>query len=400
MLTLPQVNERAPPLDLASLPATSAAGLYVHVPFCFHKCHYCDFYSITRQTPERMEAFVDRVLREADLWRGSPVGRSPTSVFFGGGTPSLLPHAAMARLLRGLRERFDLGGVAEWTVEVNPATADGDYLRMLRDNGVDRLSLGAQTFDPTELRTLERHHDPADVDAAIAMARIVGFERLSIDLIYAIPEQTLASWRRSLDRAIALGLEHVSCYGLTYEPNTPMTVRKRLGRIVPAEESLEVAMFRLARSRLADAGLSAYEISNHARPGRESLHNLAYWLGESYIGLGPSAASHVEGTRFRNTPHLRHWEQAIDAGQLGAIDAERLHATQRASELAMLNLRLTAGIETADFIRRTGSDPRVIFADAIGELRELGLLADDDGHLRLTDAAWPVADSVAARFFS
>ena len=385
-------------LDLAALPPVRPAGLYVHVPFCFHKCHYCDFYSITRQTPGRMARFVDLVLAEADLWAASLLTLRPDTVFFGGGTPSLLPIGEMDRLLSGMAERFDLSGVREWTVEVNPATADAAYLRMMRRRGVDRISFGAQSFDAAELAMLERHHAPADVPAAVAMAREAGFDRLSIDLIYAIPGQSMESWQRSLAAAVALDTGHLSCYGLTYEANTPLTVRRRLGRVVAAEEGLEVAMFRECRRRLAEVGLPAYEVSNYARPGCESLHNLGYWTGESYLGLGPSAASHVEGRRFRNQPHLGRWEESIAAGAPAAIEYEHLSPRQRAGELAMLNLRLARGIDLGALRQRTGVDGRALFSDQAARLSAIGLLEDTGGHLRLTDKAWPVADAVAAEF--
>src|SRR4051812_35920168 len=201
------------------LPRAVVPGLYVHVPFCFHKCHYCDFYSITRQTPERMTRFVDLMLREADMWEGAV---RPQTVFFGGGTPSLLPIDQMRRLILGLHERFDFSDLNEWTVEVNPATASLEYCAMLHESGVDRLSFGAQSFDRDELKTLERHHDPDDVPRSIELARAAGFQRLNVDLIYAIPGQSIESWSRSLDAAIALNIPHISAYNLTYEPNTPI----------------------------------------------------------------------------------------------------------------------------------------------------------------------------------
>ncbi|MEZ0264677.1 MAG: radical SAM family heme chaperone HemW, partial [Phycisphaerae bacterium] len=278
-------------LAATDVPAADVPGLYVHVPFCFHKCHYCDFYSITRQSPERMARFVDLVLREADMWADSPVRVRPQTVFFGGGTPSLLEASQMRRLIAGLRDRFDFDACDEFTVEVNPATASAEYCEMLRAAGVDRLSFGAQSFDPAELKLLERHHDPADVPASIALARAAGFTRLNVDLIYALPGQTVDQWAYSLDRAIELATPHVSCYALTYEPNTAMTVRKRLGQFVACPDELELDMMRYTRDRLGQAGLSAYEISNYAVEGEACRHNLLYWTGGSYVGLGPSAAS-------------------------------------------------------------------------------------------------------------
>lgn len=447
-LALPTIQSAraAAALEPRALPAADVEGLYVHIPFCFHKCHYCDFYSITRQGPERMERFVELMLREADEWLASRPGPTPRprTVFFGGGTPSLLPEPLMRRLIEGLRERFDFAGLEEWTVECNPATVSRDYCGMLRKMGVDRLSFGAQSFDPAELRTLERHHDPADVAASLAMARDAGFERLNIDLIYAIPAQSLESWMRSLEAAIALGTTHLSCYALTYEPNTPMAVKKRQGTIEAAPDELELAMMRHTRERLIDAGLPPYEISNYASSGQGAVgsgqrkndsrgpvldtgtandtsprrllspppaahcpppthsnacrHNLMYWNGGNYIGLGPSAASHVEGWRWKNKPHLGEWERAVEADTVPAMDAERLTPRQRAGELAMLQLRLTEGIRVDQFLARTNHDPRELFAPQIEQLARVGLIACDGCGITLTDSGLPVADAVAAEF--
>jgi len=388
------------PLRPDSLPAVDVPGLYVHVPFCFHKCHYCDFYSITRQGEDRMAGFVDLILAEADLWTRAAVGPTPIprTIFFGGGTPSLLPQPLMRKLIVGLRDRIDVSNVAEWTIECNPATVSLEYLQMLRDAGVDRLSFGAQSFDKAELAALERHHDPDDVPHSIDLARRAGFSRLNIDLIYAIPGQSLESWERSLEAALSLGLSHLSCYGLTYESNTPMAVKKRLGQFQGAEESLELAMFHHTRTRLRDAGLPAYEVSNYASAGQACQHNLLYWHGEDYIGLGPSAASHVAGRRWKNRPHLGEWERAVAARELPTTDVEQLHPRQRAGELAMLALRLAEGIVFEDFKQRTGYDTAEVFRTQIEHLSKLQLLEPTARGVRLTERGWDVTDAVAMEF--
>ncbi len=404
--SLVQVVTQKPPMASAAcvrpadLPGAEIHALYVHIPFCFHKCHYCDFYSITRQTPARMDHFVDLILREADLWL-TPLAKPRVrlqTLFFGGGTPSLLPLAAMRRLLEGLHKRFDLSEVGEWTVEVNPATADLDYCRMLRGHGVDRLSFRAQSFNRAELAMLERHHEPADVVRAIEIARDADFRRLNVDLIYAIPGQDMASWDASLEAALKLGTPHVSCYNLTYEPNTPMAVRKRLGHFTATGEELELEMFHHARRRLDGAGLRAYEISNYAIPGDACQHNLIYWTGGNYIGLGPSAASHVQGHRWRNRPHLGEWETAVSADQVPAADAEILSPAQRAGELAMLMLRLMDGLNFSTFAAQTGFDARHLFADPIGRFAAVGLLDVDESAVRLTEKGLNVADAIAGEF--
>jgi oxygen-independent coproporphyrinogen-3 oxidase len=390
----------APPLRPEQLPSADIEALYVHVPFCFHKCHYCDFYSITRQTPLRMEQFVDRVLAEAAMWAKSHLAPHlrPQTVFFGGGTPSLLPLEQMQRLIGGLRERLELSTVSEWTVEANPATVGHEYCQMLRSSGVDRLSFGAQSFSPAELAILERHHDPADVERSIATARTAGFDRLNVDLIFAIPGQTMESWSRSLEAAIALGTSHISCYALTYEPNTPIAVRRRLGDVRAVDEDLELEMLHVTRERLRATGIPPYEVSNFATPSQECRHNLNYWLGGNYIGLGPSAASHVSGWRWRNRPHLGEWETAIDDGTLPACEAEALTPERRAGEMAMLMLRLERGIRFDYFAARTGMDVRTTFADAVERLTKPELIEVTEESLRLTRAGLNVADAVAAEF--
>jgi oxygen-independent coproporphyrinogen-3 oxidase len=381
------------------LPAVEVPGLYLHVPFCFHKCHYCDFYSITRQTPQRMERFVDLLLAEADQWAttNGPACR-PRTIFFGGGTPSLLPLEATSRLLRGLKDRFDFSLLNEWTVEVNPATASLEYCAMLREHGVDRLSFGAQSFDRGELAILERHHDPADVLRSVEIARSAGFRRVNIDLIYAIPGQDLASWERSLRQALALKTEHLSCYGLTYEPNTPMAVKQRLGTIRGVDEDLELKMLHRTRAVLRESGYHAYEISNYAEPGEACRHNLLYWNGGSYVGLGPSAASHVEGRRWRNRPHLGEWESAVQGGGIPTTDIEHLSPPRRAGELAMLQLRLAEGIAFDAFARQTGLDAREVYRELLTRLRDLRLIELDAAGFRLNDRGVNVADAIAAEF--
>ena len=270
----------APLLTPSLLPATDISALYIHVPFCFHKCHYCDFYSITRQTPDRMARFVDLLLKEADQW-ANQLSTDPTirTIFIGGGTPSLLPLEWMDKLLKGIRTRFDLSDLNEWTIECNPATVSGEYCRMMHANGVNRLSFGAHSFDPDELKTLERHHNPDDVYRSVELARSAGFNRLNLDLIFSIPGQTLASWHRSLDAAVSMHTTHLSCYALTFEPNTPIAARRRLGQLKSLPDEMEMQMLFETRDRLTDLGITPYEISNFAVPGELCQHNLNYWTG-------------------------------------------------------------------------------------------------------------------------
>jgi oxygen-independent coproporphyrinogen-3 oxidase len=395
VVSLAQIS---PSADLPTLAKRDIHALYVHIPFCFHKCHYCDFYSITRQTPQRMDRFVDLVLAEADMWTAGGAIVRPATVFFGGGTPTLLPVDQMVRLTAGLRDRFDLSAVNEWTVEANPATVSAEYCHALGQSGVDRLSFGAQSFDKADLSLLERHHQPDDVPRSVELARAAGFQRLNLDLIFAVPGQTSESWTRSLESALAIGTGHVSCYALTYEPNTPITVRKRLGRLTAVEETLELRMLHDTRRHLTTAGLPPYEISNFAVPGSACRHNLNYWTGGNYLGLGPSAASHVDGHRWKNRPHLGDWETAVASGGLPAADVEHLWPESRAGEMAMLMLRLTDGFDLSHCTGVTGVDAPALFGPTILEMSKLGFVTESAGRVRLTDSGIAVADGVAGEF--
>lgn len=395
----PAASRAQTALSPKMLPPVQITGLYIHVPFCFHKCHYCDFYSITRQTPDRMTHFVDLLLGEADQWV-TGLHQLPTfkTIFIGGGTPSLLPLEQMRRLLEGIQQRFDLSQVDEWTVEANPATVTAEYCHMLKAAGVDRLSFGAQSFIAGELKTLERHHVPEDVFRSVELARVAGFERLNLDLIFAIPGQDLASWQRSLECALNIATTHLSCYGLTFEPNTPIAVRRRLGKLNSVAEEVEMEMLYSTRDRMALVGLPAYEISNFAAPGQECRHNLNYWTGGNYIGLGPSAASHVDGWRWKNRPHLGEWESAVEAESLPASEIETLSPRQRAGELAMLMLRLETGLDLVLCSQRTDIDAAGAFGPIIDRLRQLGLVEVAKKNVRLTRKGLAVADAIAAEF--
>jgi oxygen-independent coproporphyrinogen-3 oxidase len=399
MLNLLTPSPSSPALSPQMLPSAKVTGLYLHVPFCFHKCHYCDFYSITRQTPERMDRFVDLLLAEADQWADySAQSLRFNTIFMGGGTPSLLPLEQMRRLLAGVANRFDLSGVDEWTVEANPATVTAEYCQMLKAAGVNRLSFGAQSFDADELKTLERHHEPEDVRRSVELARSAGFERLNLDLIFAIPGQDLPSWRRSLASALSLGTTHLSCYALTFEPNTPIAVRRRMGQLKSIAEDLEMQMLYETRDRMQAIGIPPYEISNFAAIGQECRHNVNYWNGGNYIGLGPSAASHVDGWRWKNRPHLGEWESAVQSGSLPTTEIETLTPRQRAGELAMLMLRLERGLDLDWCSNRTGINAAIEFQSVIDRLDRQGLVTVADQTIRLTRTGIAVADGVAAEF--
>ena len=395
-------REREPresiPGDNGVQPARPLPGLYLHVPFCFHKCHYCDFYSIAepKGLPSRHGLFVEQLA--AEIERASRLyAPDPRTIFVGGGTPTLLDPDHWRRLL-ALLERLELKGPAtELTVEANPETLTPALARVLASGGVTRISMGAQSFQPRLLATLERHHDPANVTRAVVVAREAGIPEVSLDLIFGIPGQTFAELDDDLERALAEEPQHVSAYALTYEPGTALTARRDRGLVSPLVDETVGRMLERVMDRLTAAGLEQYEISNWARPDpagrtRRCEHNMIYWRGENYLGVGPSAASHVDGRRWRNAAHLGRYLASEDAPPVE--HEEVLSREQRVGEAVMLGLRTRDGVSRS-WLRASWADddPRW---QRLAALARAGLLAEDAGRIRLTRRGTLVADGVAA----
>ena len=375
-------------------------GAYLHVPFCFHKCHYCDFYSFVDRE-DRQDDFAARLDRELAAW--APRVRAPLSTLFvGGGTPTLLRPPVLDRVLGAVRDRLPFAPDAEWTVEANPETVTEEVARTLVSRGVGRVSLGAQSFDPAHLKTLERWHDPASVGRAIGLLRSAGVRRVSIDLIFGIPGQALAHWESDLRAALALGTDHLSCYGLTYEPNTAMTVRMERGDFEPCEEDLEAAMLERAVAVLGDAGFARYEVSNWARVrdgdphAEECRHNLLYWRNRDWLAFGPSASGHAQGVRWKNVPRLGDW--LASEGASPVVDLERGTPDMRAGERLMMGLRLVQGMpaDEVEGILAMGARGRER-REAISRAVSSGELEWASGRLRFTPHGMMIANSVLAR---
>ncbi|BAM03504.1 radical SAM family heme chaperone HemW [Phycisphaera mikurensis] len=400
-----QETDEAPFIPNGDRP-TPVDGLYLHLPFCFHKCHYCDFFSVVAPPSELASAqrrFTDALRAELDAaagaWAGAGVPLRPRTAFAGGGTPTLLAAEHWRALLGDLRRRGVLDACVEFTAEANPETVTPAVLAALRGGGVDRLSIGAQSFDRGSLAALERWHAPESVGRAVELARAAGFDNVSLDLIWAIPGQTLAMLDADLDRLLGLEPEHLSAYGLTFEPQTPLAARLRVGKVAEVEEDLQRAMYARVMERLDAAGYEQYELSNWARRGARDLrckHNLHYWRNASWLGLGPAAASHLDGLRFRNRPNLPAYEAALlGGGPPPRVDVERLPAARRLGERLMLGLRLAEGVNAASLeAELPAGDPR---RDHLQDCRRLGLLEAAAGRLRLTHAGRFVADGVLVR---
>ncbi len=374
--------------------ARNPLGLYVHVPFCRTKCGYCDFYSVEVADRPTLPV-VNAITAELSIRLTDPLGPI-TTVFVGGGTPTILSPSDLAVLMNPLSRIVGRDRPDEFTVEANPGTVDDAKLRVLIEAGVDRVSLGAQSFHPRELRVLERIHTPEDVAAGVTACRRHGIERINLDLIFGIPGQTLPGWRGSLRRAIALGVEHLACYGLTYEPGTPLTAARDRGRIVPCDEDLEAEMYLAAIDDLAAAGFEQYEISNFAQPGQRCLHNLIYWRNDPYVGVGPSAAGYLAGVRYKNVSDIADYVRRIEQDGHAVVERERLTGAELAGETAMLHLRLNQGLSFTDFLARTGLDARALFSQTISTYTAQGWLSVTDSGMAFTGAGRLMANSVMA----
>lgn len=355
--------------------------LYLHIPFCHHLCPYCGFY---KHTPGNLanRAFVDAILAEADRRGASSL--APETVYLGGGTPSLLSPTLLERLLRGLADRFDLSQVAEYTMEANPATYDLDKARLMRELGVDRISLGVQSFQASVLKTLGRDHTPEEAIAAFQTLRDAGFTNLSLDLMFSIPGQDAALWQADLDQAIALAPEHFSAYNLTYEEDTEFLTKHQKGEL-DSDEDRDATLFHEAIDRLEAAGYTHYEISNYARPGFESRHNRAYWAGADYLGLGPGAVSTMNGERWKTLPDTAAYVRATQAGIDTRVEIEVLSEEDRRLEAVAMRLRTQEGAPL-DLL----SSP-----DPVESLIQEGWVVVENDHVVLSRAGKALADPIA-----
>lgn len=366
----------------------SALSLYVHIPFCRAKCAYCDFASYPRREADG-ERYFCALGDELASWQPELAEREIKTVFLGGGTPSLMPEAAIARLMAQIRACGRVSPDAEITMEANPGTLTARKLRVCREAGINRLSLGAQAMDDRLLRALGRIHTAGDVRASVAMARAAGFDDVSLDLMYALPGQSRADWLRTLDAAVALEPEHISAYSLIVEEGTPMADWVSAGRVSLPDEDEAVGMQRDAIERLARAGYARYEISNFARPGRECRHNLVYWLRGDYLGIGCAAHSLMDGVRFENPRGLDEYL----AGER-RVHAHRLSRVEEMEETLMLSTRLTRGMDLAAYGAEFGVDFVKAHRVALGRLAALGLVCVEDGFLRLTLEGMEVQNAV------
>ncbi len=370
--------------------------LYLHVPFCPKICPYCSFYK-RRVTGGSFDHYVRAVLRELDGrlagWSRGKEGAielQPRTIFFGGGTPSVLPMAEMRRLLEGLRARLDLSELREWTLEMNPATVSVEKARLLMELGVNRASMGIQSWDDETLHVLGRIHTKEQAERSYVFLREAGFTNINLDHIFAVPGQSIESWEATLDKTVSMKPDHVSAYNLTYEEDTEFFRKFERGEFTQDADD-DAAFFELTAGRLSAAGYPPYEISNFAPAGNECLHNLAYWEGSDYLGLGPSAFSSMGNERWQNIADTDSYIAQLSRGEFPVSFSEDLSEEIRVSEKIAFGLRTRFGVE------------RMIFApheEKLSAMLEEGLLqeTDNNSRVRLTDRGRLLADAIAAEF--
>ncbi|MEO6892909.1 MAG: radical SAM family heme chaperone HemW [Ktedonobacteraceae bacterium] len=365
-----------------------AVSLYLHIPFCHTRCHYCDFNTYAGMLPLR-EPYVRALLAEialaGDLARRADGSvRRARTIFFGGGTPSLLHVPQIARLLDTCRAAFAVDPGAEITLEANPGTLNQEHLLGLRAAGVNRLSMGAQSFDAGLLTKLGRIHSPLEITQAVQYARAAGFTSINLDFMFGLPDQTMQHWRETLDQALAVGPEHLSLYSLIIEEGTAFYDWAQEGRITPGDEDLCADMYEYADELLQEAGYENYEISNWALPGHQSEHNLTYWRNLPYLGLGAGAHSFFHGRRFSNVLAPLQYIQLLKAGQRPEAESETIDRTQQMSETAFLAFRTAAGLHLPTFEQRFDEPFARFVGDRLRLVEQAGLIERQDEWVRLS----------------
>lgn len=374
-------------------------GLYVHIPFCVRKCAYCDFYSIGGAGSDTVEAYVSSLCAEISAAATDADGRTLTSIFFGGGTPSYLSPDAIGRVMESIRCGFAIADDAEITLETNPGTVTRESLAELRRIGVNRLSIGVQSFDDRELAALGRIHTADEAETCIRAARDAGFRNISIDLMYAIPHQNRESFARSLRRAVSLGVDHISAYSLIIEPGTRFWPDGGEFRGLLPGEDAELEIYRDTVSFLSENGYGHYEISNYAHKGCECRHNMLYWSCDDYIGVGAAASSYFAGVRYKNAEDICEYIAALESGARHPAcpcEREKISPEEAEREYIMLSLRTSGGIRTDEFRHRFGVGFYEKYGESVERLRRLssGLIEVGKDALCLTDEGMYLSNSV------
>ena len=367
----------------------ASLSFYVHIPYCIKRCGYCDFNTYTPtelQDGATLEIvsndYIDAVLRELDA---APTDVVPT-IFFGGGTPSLLPADDLGRVITAIKARNGIAADCEITLEANPDSVTAEKLARYLEVGFNRISFGMQSAKPHVLAALDRTHNPANVEKAISMARAAGFKSISVDLIYGTPGESLADWRETVSAALALDIDHISAYALIVETGTKLAAQIKRGDLTMPIDDLMADMYLLVDQMCEEAGLTWYELSNWSKPGHECRHNIAYWKNKNWWGLGPGAHSHVDGKRFWNLKHPTTYKQKLFAGESPILDSEQLTAEQMKDEAVLLGIRMREGLAIALL------QPQQL--EVLGEYRHNGFVDINEDRVLLTPTGRLIADRI------
>lgn len=371
-------------------------SLYVHIPFCKSRCFYCDFTTYVAPRPE-VDAYVTYLEQELELL-GRETDKPLKTVFFGGGTPTYLDVGQLRQVLSALHRHFVIEADAEFTMEANPGTVSPEKLEVLHSFGVNRISFGAQTFDENLLMAIGRTHDRDAIFRSVEQAQAAGFERINLDLMFGLPEQTLESVSRAIDEVCRLDIRHISAYWLIVEPDTPFERWQEQGLLPLPGEDAEGDMYDFVRNTLKDRGFEHYEISNFAKPGQAALHNLVYWRNEPYLAAGVGAHGYARGHRYENVKKLMDYAKLLSTGKRPIADSHLVSAAESVENTMMLGLRLREGVSLREFRQRHGVPLDSVFGETIERLVTQGLLCLADDRVMLSDEAWPIANLVFEKF--
>ena len=375
-------------------------GLYVHIPFCAKKCNYCDFLSAPADDSTK-KRYVDALCKELESYKALTKEYELATVYFGGGTPSVLDVSLTEQLLGAIRKCFTIAAEAEITVEVNPGTATPDKLRRYRELGINRLSIGVQSAKEEELKLLGRIHSFEDAKNTVIWAREAGFENISVDIISALPGQSLRDYQENVEAILSLNPEHISSYSLIIEETTPFYELYAEGKEKESdlpEEETDRAMYAYTKERLEKAGFIRYEISNYARPGFESRHNSSYWTGTEYLGVGLGASSLFTNARYHNETDLLAYMEEVEAGKDVRREIERLVLEEQMEEFMILGLRRMCGVSRAEFQKRFGRPLETVYGSALQKLKKQELITIEGDRIALTELGIDVSNQVFVEF--
>ncbi len=369
-------------------------SLYIHIPFCISKCIYCDFNSIVTKS-QIVDEYLNAIENELQAINGK---YSFTTVYIGGGTPTVLDEIQLSKLLNIISKHVDVSNLKEYTIEINPGTLNEEKFLALKDSYISRISIGIQSFNDKYLKLLGRIHTAKEAKDIFSNLREKGFENISIDLIYGYPTLTLSEWKTDLKECLILGPEHISAYCLSYEQETPLVGMTDSGKLKKLSEEEELNMYEHTNDFLSNKGYVHYEISNFAKPGKECQHNTVYWENRAYIGIGAGAFSYINGERYCRIKNVKEYISAVKLRKNLKCFSEKLPQEKRASEILIMALRMTSGISKKEFFNRSGYNLTELFGTQLNILTQAGLINFDDERIKLTRKGLSVADSVMMEF--